>query len=119
MGKKVRQTITMDVERLKTTFIWHLNIGKKLKKFEQINKIDDFEDQEILQLIKECRVELLDMNTTLLEFEEIYEALTGEDPPTDPVVPPDEVESPEELEKEINNRFIGNLLSGIDSGLEE
>lgn len=119
MGKKVRQTITMDVERIKTTFTWHLNIGKKLKKFEQINKIEDFEDQEILQLIKECRVELLDMNTTLLEFEEIYEALTGEDLPTNPVVPPDEVESSEELEKGINNRFIGNLLSGIDSGLEE
>ena len=114
MTKKVRQTITMDLDRLRGSFNWHLNLSKKIEKFEELNQIHKLKDKHLLELIKECRLELSNMDMTLSEFQEIYEALTGEEPTPTTVPQPEPELLQEDLEKEINDRMIGNLLSNFD-----
>ncbi len=56
MSKKVRQTITIDVGRLENAFIWHLNLDDALQKLSELEHIKKFSKDEILDLIKECRL---------------------------------------------------------------
>ena len=104
----------MDLDRLKGSFNWHLNLSKKIKKFEQLSEISNLKDKHLLELIRECRLELSDMDMTLSEFQEIYEALTEDGSTPAPVPDPEPELLQEDLEKEINDRMIGNLLSNID-----
>ena len=114
MSKRVRQTITIDVERLENTFVWHLNLDDALQKLSELEHIRKLSKDEILDLIKECRMQLTSLDMTLSEFQEIYEALTDEQPSYEPVPKPEPELLQEDLEKEIDDRMIGNLLSSLD-----
>ena len=114
MSKRVRQTITIDVERLENTFVWHLNLDDALQKLSELEHIRKFSKDEILNLIKECRLQLTSLDMTLSEFQEIYEALTDEQPSSEPVPEPEPELLQEDLEKEIDDRMIENLLSSFD-----
>mgnify|MGYP003140984969 FL=1 len=114
MSKKVRQTITIDVERLENAFVWHLNLDDALQKLSELEHIRKLSKDEILDLIRECRLQLTSLDMTLSEFQEIYEALTGEQPTPEPVPEREPELLQEDLEKEINDRMIGNLLSNLD-----
>ncbi len=114
MSKKVRQTITIDVGRLENAFIWHLNLDDALQKLSELEHIKKFSKDEILDLIKECRMQLTSLDMTLSEFQEIYEVLTSEKPDTAPASESEPELLQEGLEKEIDNRVIGNLLSNLD-----
>tara|TARA_R100000234_G_scaffold70624_1_gene43372 strand:- start:62 stop:415 length:354 start_codon:yes stop_codon:yes gene_type:complete len=113
MSKRVRQTVTIDVKRLEEALVWHLNLDKSLRKLSQL-KVHRSSREETLELINECRILLGSLDMTLSEFQEIYEALTGEQPITEPVPEPEPELLQEDLEKEINDRMIGNLLSNLD-----
>jgi len=54
------------------------------------------------------------LDMTLSEFQEIYEALTGEEPAPTAVPQPEPELLQEDLEKEINDRMIGNLISNLN-----
>ena len=111
MSKKVRQTITIDVERLENTFVWHLNLDDALQKLSELEHIRKLSKDEILNLIKESRIQLTSLDMTLSEFQEIYEALAKEEVGST-LTEPEPLH--EDLEKEINDRMIGNLLSNLD-----
>jgi|TARA_R110002020_G_C15982085_1_gene748538 hypothetical protein len=115
MSKRVRQTITIDIERLENTFVWHLNLDDTLQKLSELEHVKRLGNDEILDLIRECRLQLTGLDMTLSEFQEIYEALTGEEPTPTSVPEPEPELLQEDLEKEINDRMIGNLLSNLDS----
>ena len=114
MSKKVRQTITIDVKRLENAFVWHLNLDDALQKLSELEHIRKLSKDEILDLIRECRMHLTSLDMTLSEFQEIYEALTGDQPSSEPVSESESELLQEDLEKEINDRMIGNLLSNLD-----
>ena len=114
MSKKVRQTITIDIERLENTFVWHLNLDDTLQKLSELEHIIKLSEDEILDLIKECRLQLTSLDMTLSEFQEIYEALTTQEAPPAPATPQPELLK-EELEKEISDRMIGNLLANLNN----
>ena len=113
MTKKVRQTITIDVDRLENAFNWHLNLDGALQKLAELDEIRNLSKAEILELIKECRLRLTSMDMTLSEFQEIYEVLTGDQPDAAP--PPEPELLQEDIEKQMKDRMIGNLLSGLDN----
>jgi len=114
MTKKVRQTITIDLNRLEDAFAWHLNLDDALQKISELDDIRKKNKDEILNLIKECRVKLTSLDMTLLEFQEIYEALTGEEttPTAAPQSEPELLQ--EDFHKEITDRMVGNLLSNLN-----
>jgi len=114
MTKKVRQTITIDLNRLEDAFAWHLNLDDALQKISELDDIRKKTKDEILDLIKECRVQLTSLDMTLSEFQEIYEALTGEEPTPTAVPQPEPELLQEDLQKEINDRMIGNLISNLN-----
>ena len=114
MTKKVRQTITIDLNRLEDALAWHLNLDDALQKISELDDIRKKTKDEILDLIKECRVQLTSLDMTLSEFQEIYEALTDEEPTPTTVPQPEPELLQEDLQKEINDRMIGNLLSNLD-----
>jgi hypothetical protein len=114
MSKRVRQTITIDINRLESALIWHLNLEDALKKISSLNSIVRTDKEHSLELIKECRILLTSLDMTLSEFQEIYEALTGQEPTPIPAPPPKPELLQEDLEKEIDDRMIGNLLSNLD-----
>ena len=114
MSKKVRQTITIDVERLENAFVWHLNLDDTLQKLSELEHIRKLSEDEILDLIKECRLQLTSLDMTLSEFQEIYEALTAQELPPAAATPQPELLK-EELEKEISDRMIGNLLANLNN----
>ena len=106
MSKRVRQTITIDVERLENTFVWHLNLDDALQKLSELENIRKLSKDEILDLIKECRIQLTSLDMTLSELQEIYEAPTDEQPSFEPVPEPEPELLQEDLEKEIDERMI-------------
>lgn len=114
MTKKVRQTITIDLSRLEDAFAWHLNLDDALQKISELDDIRKKTKDEILDLIQECRVQLKSLDMTLSEFQEIYEALTGEEPAPTAVPQPEPELLQEDLGKEINDRMIGNLLANLN-----
>jgi hypothetical protein len=114
MAKKVRQTITIDVDRLDSAFIWHLNLEEAIKKISRLSQVARLNKEEILKIIKESRYELTSLDMTLSEFQEMYEALTGQEPTPNPVPPPEPELLQEDLQKQIDKRMIGNLLLNID-----
>ena len=114
MSKRVRQTITIDVERLENTFVWHLNLDDALQKLSELEHIRKLSKDEILDLIKECRLQLTSLDMTLSEFQEIYEALASDQPSPELVPEPEPELLQEDLEKEIDDRMIENLLSSFD-----
>ena len=114
MTKKVRQTITIDVERLENAFVWHLNLDSVLQKLAELDQIRKLSKDEILHLIKECRLELTSLDMTLSEFQEIYEALTGEEPTSEHVPQPEPELLQDDLEKELKTKFLNNFMSNLD-----
>ena len=114
MTKKVRQTITIDVERLENALVWHLNLDSVLQKLAELDQIRKLSKDEILHLIKECRLELTSLDMTLSEFQEIYEALTGEEATPEPVSQPEPELLQEELDKELKTKFVKNFMSSIE-----
>jgi hypothetical protein len=66
MTKKVRQTITIDLNRLEDAFAWHLNLDDALQKISELDDIRKKTKDEILDLIKECRVQLTSLVRNLL-----------------------------------------------------
>ena len=113
MSKKVRQTITIDVDRLENAFVWHLNLDDVLQKLSELEHVRKFSKDEILDLIKQCRMQLTSLDMTLSEFQEIYEALTGHDIPPEQESEPEPELLQEDLERQINDRMMGNLLSNL------
>ena len=111
MSKKVRQTITIDVERLENAFVWHLNLDDALQKLSELEHIRKLSEDEILDLIKECRLQLTSLDMTLSEFQEIYEALTTQEAPPAPTTPQ---LLKEETQNEIKEKFINNFMSNLD-----
>jgi hypothetical protein len=114
MTKKVRQTITIDLNRLEDAFAWHLNLDDALQKISELDDIRKKTKDEILDLIKECRVQLTSLDMTLSEFQEIYEALTGEEPAPTAVPQPEPELLQEELDKELKTKFVKNFMSSIE-----
>ena len=114
-AKKVKQTITIDIGNLEKTLKWHLGLNKTGRKLEQISKLDKMGYEETKEYIVDLRLELSSLDTTLLEFQEIYEALTYKEggPPESVVPEPDEPEP--DLQQQIDNRFIKNLQNGLDN----
>ena len=64
MTKKVRQTITIDLNRLEDAFAWHLNLDDALQKISELDDIRKKTKDEILDLIKECRVQLTSLSNS-------------------------------------------------------
>ena len=114
MTKKVRQTITIDLNRLEDAFAWHLNLDDALQKISELDDIRKKTKDEILDLIKECRVQLTSLDMTLSEFQEIYEALTGEEPTPEQAPQPEPELLQEDLESEIKAKFLNNFMSNLD-----
>tara|TARA_R100000900_G_C3333595_1_gene163869 strand:+ start:216 stop:563 length:348 start_codon:yes stop_codon:yes gene_type:complete len=112
MSKKVRQTITIDVERLDKALVWHLNLEKSLRKLSKLGLIANSDKDDVLKLIRDCRALLASLDMTLAEFQEIYEALLNKDieaPPTTPQL------LKEETQNEIKEKFINNFMSNLNS----
>tara|TARA_R100000951_G_scaffold103748_2_gene96564 strand:- start:30 stop:386 length:357 start_codon:yes stop_codon:yes gene_type:complete len=114
MTKRVRQTITIDLNRLESAFIWHLNLNDALQKLSQLDDIKIKNKKEVLGLIRECRLQLSSLDMTLSEFQEIYEALVGEQTAPTAIPEPEPELLQEDLEKEIDVRMIGNLISNLN-----
>tara|TARA_R110000796_G_scaffold250993_1_gene381412 strand:+ start:2566 stop:2922 length:357 start_codon:yes stop_codon:yes gene_type:complete len=115
MTKKVRQTITIDLSRLEDAFIWHLNLDDAFQKLSQLYDLRKGTKDDILNLIKDARVQLTSLDMTLSEFQEIYEALIGDEPAHTAVSQPEPELLQEDLQKEINDRVVGNLLLNLNS----
>ena len=123
--KKVKQTITIDVAHLEDTLKWHLGLNQAVKKLKQLDDLTKMNYDEIKDCIADLRLELSSLDMTLLEFQEIYEALTHKEedsyePTTpvsdepEPVLPtPDEPEP--DLQQQIDNRLIENLQYALDN----
>jgi len=114
MTKKVRQTITIDLNRLEDAFAWHLNLSAALQKLSELDDVRKKTKDEILDLIKECRVQLTSLDMTLSEFQEIYEALTGEEPTPTAVPQPEPELLQEDLEIRAKTKFLNNFMSNLD-----
>ena len=113
--KKVKQAITIDVAHLEGTLKWHLGLNQAVKKLKQLDDLTKMNHDEIKDCIVDLRLELSNLDVTLFEFQEIYEALTyKEEESHEPVVPvPDEPEP--DLQQQIDNRLIKNLQNALDN----
>ena len=89
--KKVKQSITIDVSNLEKGY------------------------QDIKDQIVNLRLELSSLDTTLFEFQEIYEALVEKR--QEPVAPALESlnEQVQDLHEQIDNRLIKNLQYSLDN----
>ena len=114
--KKVKQSITIDIANLEKALKWHLNLNDTLKKIQWMDKIDSrMGYQDIKNRIIDLRLELSSLDTTLLEFQEIYEALTEEkQEPASPVIESLN-EQVQDLQEQIDNRLIKNLQNSLDN----
>ena len=122
--QKVRQTITLDLERLDQTFKWVLDLERRLKLLMKLDNIDDLDHENVVKLIDASRLELSSIDTTLIEFQEIYKALIDEaqiknssglsTPPSIEGQVPNHKEELVDLEDAANRRFIKNLQNSLD-----
>ena len=114
--KKVKQSITIDVSNLEKALKWHLSLNGTLKKLQRMDKIDSrMGYQDIKDQIVNLRLELSSLDTTLFEFQEIYEALVEKR--QEPVAPALESlnEQVQDLHEQIDNRLIKNLQYSLDN----
>tara|TARA_R110000824_G_scaffold258017_3_gene447032 strand:+ start:213 stop:569 length:357 start_codon:yes stop_codon:yes gene_type:complete len=114
-AKKVKQTITIDISNLEKTLKWHLGLNKTGRKLEQISKLDKMGYEEAKEYIVDLRLELSSLDTTLLEFQEIYEALTYKEEGTPEPVGPVPDGSEPDLQHQIDNRLIKSLQNALDN----
>ena len=114
--KKVKQSITIDVANLEKALKWHLSLNGALKKIQRMDKIDSrMGYQDIKNHIVDLRLELSNLDTTLFEFQEIYEALAERKQEAAAPVIESLNEQVQDLQEQIDNRLIKNLQHSLDS----